>query len=56
MVDLRRDQPVLEGDRVILRPFVRSDGPAIGPAAGDGKLRELFYTAVPGPDTIKGYL
>ena len=56
MSDMWRDQPMLEGDRVILRPIVRSDGPAIGPAAGDGKLRELFYTAVPGPDTIKGYL
>ena len=51
-----RVPPVLEGDHVILRPMVRSDGPAIVEAASDGKLWELFYTAVPGPDTIEVYL
>ena len=54
--DLWRDQPVLEGEYVILRPLVRSDGPAIVAAASDGKLWELFYTAVPGPDTVEAYL
>lgn len=53
---LWRDQPVLEGDHVILCPMKRSDGPAIVTAASDGKLWELFYTAVPGPDTIDAYL
>ena len=56
MVDPWRDQPVLEGDHVILRPMVRGDGPAIVEAASDGKLWELFYTAVPGPETIDAYL
>ena len=56
MVDPWRDQAVLEGDHVILRPMVRSDAPAIVGAAGDGKLWELFYTAVPGPETIEAYL
>ena len=56
MVDPWRDQPVLEGDHVILRPMVRSDALAIVAAAGDGKLWELFYTAVPGPETIDAYL
>jgi RimJ/RimL family protein N-acetyltransferase len=56
MSDGWRDQPVLEGDHVILRPMVRGDGSAIVAAAGDGQLWELFYTAVPGPDTIQGYL
>ena len=51
-----RDQPVLEGDYVILRPMVRSDGPAIVAAASDGKLWELFYTAVPCAETIEAYL
>ena len=56
MPDLWLDQPVLEGDHVILRPMVRSDGPAIVTAASDGKLWELFYTAVPGAETIDAYL
>ena len=51
-----RDQPVLEGEYVILRPLVRSDGPAIVEAASDGRLWDLFYTAVPGPDTVEAYL
>jgi RimJ/RimL family protein N-acetyltransferase len=51
-----RDQPVLEGDHVILRPMERSDGSAVVAAASDGKLWELFYTAVPGPETIDAYL
>ena len=51
-----RTQPVLEGEHVLLRPMVRSDGPAIVEAASDGRLWELFYTAVPGPDSIEAYL
>ena len=51
-----RDQPVLEGDHVTLRPMVRSDGPAIIEAASDGKLWELFYTSVPTIQTIDAYL
>lgn len=51
-----RDQPVLEGDHVILRPMERSDGSAVVEAASDGKLWELFYTAVPGRETIEAYL
>lgn len=56
MSDAWRDQPVLAGDHVILRPMVCADGPAIVAAASDGKLWELFYTAVPGPETIEAYL
>ena len=56
MADPWRDQPVLDGDHVILRRMVRSDGPAIVAAASDGKLWELFYTAVPGAETIEAYL
>ena len=56
MADVWRDQPVLEGDHVILRSMVRSDGPDIVAAASDGKLWELFYTAVPCAETIEAYL
>jgi N-acetyltransferase len=51
-----RDQPVLEGDRVTLRPMARRDGPAIVEAASDGKLWELFYTSVPSAEDIDAYL
>lgn len=50
------DQPVLDGRHILLRPMVRSDGPAIVDAASDGKLWELFYTVVPGPESINAYL
>lgn len=50
------EQPVLEGRHILLRPMVRSDGPAIVDAASDGKLWELFYTVVPGPESINAYL
>lgn len=56
MTDPWRVLPVLEGDHVILRPMVRADGQAIVAAASDGKLWELFYTAVPSPETIEAYL
>lgn len=56
MTDPWRVSPVLEGDHVILRPMVGADGPAIVAAASDGKLWELFYTAVPSPETIEAYL
>ncbi|WP_298604963.1 GNAT family protein [uncultured Sphingorhabdus sp.] len=56
MVDPWTEQPVLEGSHVQLRPMVRSDGPAIVDAASDGKLWELFYTIVPGPESIDAYL
>lgn len=56
MAGLWTEQPVLEGSHVLLRPMVREDGPAIVNAASDGKLWELFYTVVPGPDSIEAYL
>ena len=56
MADAWTEQPVLEGRHVLLRPMVRSDGPAIVDAASNGKLWELFYTVVPGPGSIEAYL
>lgn len=56
MADIWTEIPTLEGNHVILRPMERADGPDIVAAAGDGRLWELFYTAVPGPDSIEAYL
>ena len=50
------DTPVLTGRHVTLRPLVPEDRDAIVAAAGDGKLWELFYTAVPGPETIDAWM
>lgn len=47
-----RHVPELAGKHVWLRPLVAADRDAILAAASDGRLWELFYTAVPGPDTI----
>lgn len=56
VADVWADIPTLEGEHVLLRPMARSDGPAIVEAASDGRLWELFYTVVPGPDSIETYL
>lgn len=56
MADPWIEQPLLEGRHVLLRPMARSDGPAIVEAASDGRLWELFYTVVPGPESIDAYL
>lgn len=56
MANSWRDQPVLEGKHVLLRPMTREDGPAIVEAANDGRLWELFYTHVPSADEIETWL
>jgi N-acetyltransferase len=56
MADWWREQPTLQGQHVLLRPMLRSDGPAIVEAASDGKLWELFYTNVPSAEMIEAYL
>lgn len=56
MADFWTEQPVLDGRHVLLRPMVRSDGAAIVEAASDGRLWELFYTVVPGLESINAYL
>lgn len=56
MNDPWTDQPRLSGPHVTLRPMVRADRDAIVAAAADGKLWELFYTAVPSEATIDAYL
>lgn len=56
MADVWCEQPVLEGDHVLLRPMERADGSAIVEAASDGRLWELFYTSVPSAQSIEAYL
>ncbi len=56
MTDPWTDQPRLSGPHVSLRPMVREDRDAIVAAASDGRLWELFYTAVPSEATIDAYL
>ena len=56
MNDPWTDQPRLSGPHVTLRPMVRADRDAIVAAASDGKLWELFYTAVPSEATVDAYL
>ncbi len=51
-----RHTPTLVGAHVQLRPLEAGDRDAIVAAASDGRLWELFYTIVPGPDTIDAYL
>ena len=48
--------PVLAGRHVMLRPLAREDRDAILKAASDGRLWELFFTAVPGPETIDAWM
>lgn len=51
-----RHVPELAGKHVRLRSLVAADRDAILAAASDGRLWELFYTAVPGPDTVDAWM
>jgi N-acetyltransferase len=48
--------PTLTDADVTLRPMVDDDRDAILAAASDGELWDLFFTNVPGPDTIDRYM
>lgn len=48
--------PTLTGPTVELRPLREEDGPALLEAAADGRLWDLPFTVVPGPDTLDAYL
>jgi len=56
MTSLWTQTPSFTGDHVSLRPLVPEDRDAIVAAASDGKLWELFYTVVPGPETVDAWL
>jgi RimJ/RimL family protein N-acetyltransferase len=47
---------VLEGHGVRLEPLTRDHADALGAAASDGKLWELWYTSVPSPDKAASYI
>lgn len=49
-------QPTLSNAHVTLRPMTGDDRDAIVTAATDGRLWELFYTAVPSEATVDAYL
>jgi RimJ/RimL family protein N-acetyltransferase len=55
-MDMWQDVPELVGDIVRLRPMLHTDRDGVLAAAADGDQWKLFYTAVPGPDSIDAYL
>jgi RimJ/RimL family protein N-acetyltransferase len=52
-----KPQPVvLEGRGIRLEPLKEDHADALAEAAGDGRLWELWFTAVPEPDKMRGYV
>jgi len=47
---------VLEGHGVRLEPLTHDHADALGIAASDGKLWELWYTSVPSPEKTRSYI
>lgn len=47
---------ILEGHGVRLEPLSHDHAEALGTAASDGKLWELWYTSVPAPDKTASYI
>jgi RimJ/RimL family protein N-acetyltransferase len=47
---------ILEGRGVRLEPLASSHASGLGDAAADGKLWELWYTAVPSPERAEAYI
>lgn len=48
--------PILEGHYVKLEPLQPGHGDELLAAASDGELWNLWYTSVPGPETVRAYL
>jgi RimJ/RimL family protein N-acetyltransferase len=48
--------PILEGDHVTLEPLQSAHTDALLEAATDGELWNLWYTSVPGPESVRGYV
>jgi len=51
-----RQQPTLSGQHVSLEPLLASHADDLVRAAADGELWRLWYTTVPGPNTVQAYL
>jgi RimJ/RimL family protein N-acetyltransferase len=47
---------ILEGDGVRLEPLAQEHREGLAAAAADGRLWELWYTAVPEPERVQGYI
>ena len=47
---------VLTGERVLLEPLGHKHAPALAEAVRDGELWKLWYTFVPSPDAVEGYI
>ena len=54
MIDVR--PTTLEGGGVRLEPLADSHHEALAAAAADGRLSELWFTAVPAPDGVQAYV
>jgi RimJ/RimL family protein N-acetyltransferase len=54
MIEVR--PTVLEGGGIRLEPLTRQDQQALAAAAADGRLWELWFTAVPSPDETEAYV
>jgi len=50
------ERKTLEGHGVRLEPLTREHEEALGRAAADGRLWELWFTAVPGPGEVGAYI
>lgn len=50
------EQPTLSGEHVTLEPLQAGDADALVRAAADGELWKLWYTSVPGPNTVADYI
>ena len=48
--------PILEGTHVSLEPLQAHHGEDLLAAASDGELWNLWYTQVPGPETVRAYV
>lgn len=51
-----QDQPRLEGQHARLLPLEPAHADSIAEVSRDGRLWELFFTRVPSPDDVKGWL
>lgn len=51
-----QDQPRLEGRHARLLPLEPAHADSIAEVSRDGRLWELFFTRVPSPDDVKGWL
>ena len=50
-------EPVtLDGEHVVLEPLTADHAEALADATADGELWKLWYTFVPAPDAVEGYI